>query len=619
MSETADSPWARLEQATDAGRSDVAGRPAAGDRIRPVLDARVTAALALGALVVVATAVRALGASLAPVPAIFPDELIYSDLARGLAESLRFTVRDESFPVLTYGPLYPALLAPAYAVFDPPQAYAVAKIANALLISSTVVPAYLLSRSFLERRKAFVFAALVLLTPGFAYSSRIMTESLFFPVFMLCALMMFRALVLPSNSRQASLLATLLLAFLARGQGIVLYPAYLLAVLVYVSVTRPAGTSSVSGYLRALRSYALSVAPAAAGIFAAAFLQISGIASPLAALGAHARVLRRLDPLAAPKWGLYHVAELDLSLGVAPFAAFVLLAVTVLRPRQIERTHAAFVAVTAALSLTLLAMVALYATQSDVQRIQERYVVYLFPLYVLAVLVWSEKRPQAGPRAAILVTAVAALPLVLPFSRLLNYHAFASTPGLVPWVVLRDGLGRLTPYVVLAVSLLMAFALLRYRLTPLLPLIMASYLGLVSLFVAVSYIELSRSARVWGLGNAASSWIDRAVGRDANVAVLWAGSRAERRRQRTIYENEIFSRSVRRVYVVRGALPYTLPTTRVRAVGGRLLLPSGSNLRAEYVLADARVPVVGAALAFNGSTGQTLYRVGGPVRIRAER
>ena len=64
------------------------------------------------------------------------------------------------------------------------------------------------------------------------------------------------------------------------------------------------------------------------------------------------------------------------------------------------------------------------------------------------------------------------------------------------------------------------------------------------------------------------NWIDRAVGPNADVAVLWTGTMPS---PYPVYENEFFSRSVRTVYDVDGAArPDPLPETdAVRAAERR--------------------------------------------------
>src|ERR671918_2100648 len=104
----------------------------------------------LGGLVVVSTVVRyGLGRRVIA-PWIFVDEIIYSELAKGFAASGEFVIRDEQ-DGSGYGVLYPLLISPAFALFDSlPSAYAAAKAINALLMSLTAIPVFLLARRVLE-------------------------------------------------------------------------------------------------------------------------------------------------------------------------------------------------------------------------------------------------------------------------------------------------------------------------------------------------------------------------------------------------------------------------------------------------------------------------------------
>jgi hypothetical protein len=107
-------------------------------------------------------------------------------------------------------------------------------------------------------------------------------------------------------------------------------------------------------------------------------------------------------------------------------------------------------------------------------------------------------------------------------------------------------------------------------------------------------------------------WVDRAVGRNASVVVLWTGTMAT---PYPVYENEFFSRSVGTVYDVDGAHPPDpLPeTTATRAPNGVLTTGSGP-VRAQYVLADGAVELAGKLVA-RDPVGVDLYRVNGPVVI----
>lgn len=104
-------------------------------------------------------------------PWIFPDELIYSELAKSIAAGGLPTIRETTS--LAYGLGYPLLLAPAWALTtDPVSAHSFAKVTNALLLESTALPAFLLARRFVAPRLALAVAVLSVLVPSMAYGSR---------------------------------------------------------------------------------------------------------------------------------------------------------------------------------------------------------------------------------------------------------------------------------------------------------------------------------------------------------------------------------------------------------------------------------------------------------------
>jgi hypothetical protein len=107
------------------------------------------------------------------------------------------------------------------------------------------------------------------------------------------------------------------------------------------------------------------------------------------------------------------------------------------------------------------------------------------------------------------------------------------------------------------------------------------------------------------------NWIDREVGSDARVAVLWTKTMPT---PYPVYENEFFSRSVRTVYDVGGAHPPDpLPeVTATQTDRGALVTAPGTPLRAQYVLSDVEV---GGKRIATDPVGVALYRVDGPVVI----
>jgi len=123
----------------------------------------------LTGIVAASTLVRAAVGLTVPSVWILPDEIVYSELAKSIAEGGRPSIR--GVPVFGWGEVYPTLIAPAWAlVSDPVRAYHVALAINALVMSLAAVPAYLLARMFVSRRAALLVALFTVLVPSMTYT-----------------------------------------------------------------------------------------------------------------------------------------------------------------------------------------------------------------------------------------------------------------------------------------------------------------------------------------------------------------------------------------------------------------------------------------------------------------
>src|SRR5918995_5185043 len=157
---------------------------------------------------------------------IMVDELIYSELARSLADTGGLFVRDVSSP--GYGVVYPMLIAPAYLLFDGlTDAYAAVKTLNALYMSVAAIPAYFLARRVVGPWLALLGALLAVSLPSLVYTGTVMTENVFYPVFLMVALLFVLTLEQPTLARQLLLLAGIGIAFATRAQAVALLPAVL--------------------------------------------------------------------------------------------------------------------------------------------------------------------------------------------------------------------------------------------------------------------------------------------------------------------------------------------------------------------------------------------------------
>lgn len=561
-------------------------------------------------LVVVSTVVRiAFGRRMAA-PWIMVDELVYSELAKSLAETGRFGWRGE--PINAYGPVYPLLLSPAYVIHEAvPAAYAAMKAMNALLMTLAVVPAYAIARRVVSVPLALLAALLAVSVPSMLYTGTLMTENAFYPAFLAAALALVLVLERPTPLRQALLLGAVVLAYATRVQAIALVPAIVTAPLLLAWLDR-------RGW-RSLGAYRLLWTVLGAGAALVLAVQLGRGRSPKSILGAY-EAAGDYDYAVGPvlRWLWYHVAGLDLYLGVVPFAAFLLL---VALGRRMDRPAQALVAATTALSFWLLVAVAAFASLPTVERIEERNMFYVAPLFFTALLAWIERGAPRPRLLAIGAAAVAAvLPALVPYTRLIGVSAQSDTLALLPWWWLQDhviSLGQVwIAALALGAGLSAAFVLVPLRYALALP-------GLVLALYAVSLpaIENGRhgvrmaslGALFQGITTGRPDWIDREVGRDADVAFLWSG----RLDAFTLWQNEFFNRSIGPVYELANPLGGGLPSTAV-TIGrrdGLLRDPDGSTVRAEYVLADDFVPLVGRPLARDRPKGTVLLRTGGRLRV----
>lgn len=567
---------------------------------------RVPAWAWLAGIVVASFALRAWLARAMVGPFIMVDELIYSELARSFAAGDGFEVRGH--PAGGFSLVYPVLISPAYALFDAlPDAYALVKTLNALYMSLAAVPAYLLARRVLSVPWSLAAGALALALPSLAYTGTVMTENVYYPLFLTAALVLVLVLERPTPLRQVALLALVGLLFLTRVQAVAFLPAIVLAPFLAAWLGRRP--------LRAeLARQRLLWALLAGGGLLLVLAQLARGRSLSDLLGAYAVVGdRSYDPARVAEFLLYHLAELDIYLGVLPFAAFALLVA-----RRLEPALAPFLAAALALTLSVLVVVAAFASQFA-NRIQERNTFAVAPFFLIALLVWVDR---GLPRPRVLLPAVAAgaalLPLALPYERFVETGAISDTLALLP---LWDAYGSLlfdsVDWTVLAGGAAAA-ALLR-----LVPRAYALALPAVTLafLVGVSWnvwrgeygfsTRASPGALFTGIRVGERDWIDRALPEGAVAAFVWTGVTD----RFAVNQNEFFNRQVGPVYFVGGPTPGGLAETELLLdeETGELRTLDGRALQAEYVLTEDAISPEAQFVARDPGVGITLWRTGGAV------
>jgi Dolichyl-phosphate-mannose-protein mannosyltransferase len=530
-------------------------------------------------------------------PRVFGDELIYWQLSRGFAWTGHFVVRGGAAP--RYGIVYPAVLAAAQRLgSDQTAAYAIAQGLNAVMFSLTAVPVYFIASRVLQRRHALLATALAVVLPSCVYTSAIMTENAFYPVFVTSALLMLRALERPSAWRQLLVAASVAVAFLVRAQAVVLLPSYLIAaVLLAVTTSRDRRLSALAA---SLRQQAPTVALLALAGVAASAIRGSSTLGPYHVLVSS----YGLRPLV--HWGLANVADLELYLGVIPLAAFGVLLPQAFSSRSTSPEIRRLVLLTACLGAGLLAtVVALSASKYGLGRVHERNLFYLAPLVLISFFAWlSAGLPRPRRTATGVAVALVLLPLTIPTQAV----ATSGEDGIALLLWADMNIRPTLAIVGMALAATIATALfLRSRRPAVLVGVCVAALAAAAVageFHAVDGVAIHRADwRDFG-------WIDRAVGPDARVVSLWAttttgpqGARIE-----GLWADEFFNRSVRDVASADGPLPDGLPVEKltIRSDG---CLEAAFRSNPQYAVVETVRPLAAPVVRVSPSKRAVLYRL----------
>ena len=573
----------------------------------PVFLRRIPTWAWLVAIVVVSSVFRAVIGRGIVAPFIMVDEVIWSEIARGLADAGEPLLRDRPDP--GYSIVYPLLISPAFALFESlPDAYAALKTLNAVVMSFAAVPTYFIARRVVKDGFALLAALLSVAIPSLSYTGTVMTENLFYPLFLVFALVLVLVLEKPTRLRLAALLAVLLLAFATRVQAVALVPAVLLAPLVLAVFERRGVRATVSRFRLLYGTFCVL------GLVALG-MGLGGGWSPQDLLGAYSPVGEATYEIGEVLRYLgWHVSELSLYVLVLPLAATIVL---VGRGRSLDAPLQAFLAATLSLTVCLVPVVAAFASAFS-DRIEERNLFYVVPLLCIALLAWVDRgapRPRALATAAAVVSAL--LVVAVPFDRFLTTSAITDTLMLLPLWSLQDrvGEGWITPAALaLGAGLAAAFLFVPRRYAVALPLLVLGLwiLAIRPIWWGTHGLErFSRGSLFQGIRSAERDWVDRALPEDARAAFLWTG----RTDRLTVNQNEFFSRGVGPVYYVDAPTPGGLPETRVRIdpKTGSVTLPGGLPVNDGFLLADSSFEPDGKPLARDKGWGITLWRVNPPL------
>jgi hypothetical protein len=404
-----------------------AALPAVSTRARP-LARGLTARVGLTLVVLGSFAVRIVAAAAHPIPRYFPDEYLYTSIARALAAGHLPEVRGQAvrFPAL----LEPLLAAPLQALFSPEVAYRLTQMENALLMSLVAVPVYLLARRLsLSARYALACAVFAVAIPDLFYSSFTLADPVAYPLVFGALYFGVAALERPRARTQLAFLALALLATMARAQYVVLPFAFVVAA---VALDRRAVLTR-----HRLPIALLALAPLSA--LALGPSRLLGIYAPISNLHVNGQFVR---------WALLDLFLLAISTGIVLVPGAL---VALCRARG--RGERAFSALAVAFIGCVVFQAALFGS-NGLDRFQERYLFAVLPLVPLAFGLYLKNgrpaRVAVGVLSCVFFVAAARIPL--------SGYTVANGKSDSPFLIAVDRLEQLigTGSGALAISLLAA-------------------------------------------------------------------------------------------------------------------------------------------------------------------
>jgi hypothetical protein len=574
----------------------------------------------LGVVVAVglATAAWALLAQLTSNLWIFPDELLYSEVAKSLADGDLPAVRGVTS--FDYGLLYPLLISPAWLFDDVQTAYSVARAINAAAMALAAVPIFYLARRFTSGRKALLVACFSVAAPSLAYAGTLMTEVALYPAMALAVLAIACAVERPTARSQALALGAIGVAFLVKPIAVVLLAAYPIAVAVYCL-----GAHDRSARRAALGRYRLTWLALLAGVALAVAGGAALAGDPVALLGAYAVAAGHVDVLGTGRWLVANISALALYVVVIPFAATLAVLMQAWR-RGARRELRLFAAVTAPTIVVVVAAVAAFGSEGHAgaegfsgaaTAVRERNLFFVVPLLLIGLAIWTDTRDRAGRGTWVAAGASLALVALYPWGdvpRAANPQNLAS----LPYLVLPSADWSAVAAVSVAVLALALWRWLPDRKIGYLWITVGTWFVLTGFVAVTVFASAADKTERWRADDPA--WIDRVVPEGVAVAVLWSEHGSERYaavddRQRVVWLNELYNRSVGTVYELGPKMPYNVPAQRVRAESRAVRTLSGDPVVAPYVLVRCPLTVEGALVAEDVPSGARLYRTDGALRV----
>ena len=571
--------------------------------------------------------------------ALMTDELQHVKLAQSIADTLNPLPRIRGEHIGAYGQLYPLLTAPAYGLFSMPVAFKVVHVLNALIMASTAIPAYLLTRSVTGSRPlAWVVAALAVAIPWMGMANLMMTEVAAYPAFVWAVFAIYNAMVSARPRNDLLALVAIVVAALGRTQFLLLGLAFPLAVAGHELGFALARRESLAATARGLvRRHAVLAAATAAGLVGYVALKLSGKLGVV--LGAYAGTINgdlvpaRSGNVSGQLWGVLAVA-----VGILPVVMAVGWALSAaVRPSD-RRGHA--------FAVLLLVVGALLTWQVSsflvrfAPTVEDRYFFYIAPLVFTGMAAclrdprvrWVGMLAAAGAFAwtTTLIDLTPAAPRAFWGSPPVTFNAVLS--GRSYQLGNLVGIDNLRPErVVLVLGLVAAaaVALALWRLPRRPVAIAVSALVVVFCVGETAYVN-NKISKPMATGTVdGHDWVDQQLPGGAHAATIASATNAtadDKPLMRGLWDQyttwwnaEFWNKSVNRAFQYDGDpaaadAPFSLPALEVDQRTGAVT----SHVDTSYFVvsrSDVRQRLAARSLYVDGSSGLELLHAPAPLRL----
>lgn len=535
-------------------------------------------------------------------PTIFSDEIEFTQISRGIAETGMPSRLGEPSG---FGSLYTYLVAPAWWL-EPTAAWEAAKLIGVLVMTATIFPAYGLARFVVSRPWAVAAAVGAVAAPPLAYAPYLLEEPLAYPFSTTALWAITAAIAWPTLRRLVLAGALCLVAPFIRGELAVLLAVFVAGLFVLLWRTdrfaRWRASWSVGDWVGA----AMLVAGAAIAFSAAA-----GHKSDAWYVATGFQKRRVLDH------GVWSLAAMTIGLAVLPIVA----TVAAFASRRVRATAEgrAFVVVGIAAAGAFVAYAAVkgaYLSTVFSLLIVERNVIYLVPV-VFAATAAVLARPLASVPALGVGFLVALLLVVKAELRLDQYPYFEAPSLAIGQLANRnffwdaaDVERALVVAAVVSVALLAARSLVRSRTIGVAIAVIAA--GGVTAWALTTEIYAARGLNLFAerLHQATPKpvdWVDQATGGEPT---LFLGQQLGKDTN-PIWLLEFWNYSIDKIWSLDGTAPLPSLSPNLGAPDGTM----SPDPEVRWVVTGNGVEVVGKQVG-EPREGMTLWRVTPPARFR---